>query len=373
MKKYRVWAEIDLDHVAENLRTIRSQAGSDCETLVVVKADAYGHGAVPVARTCLENGADMLGVGDSSEAIHLREHGIRAPILILGAIIEEEIGWVVSHGIRPTLHSPDMVDVISNEAERQGTHLPVHMKVDTGMRRLGARPETALNMAKRIKSDNNLKLEGLCTHLSSAYSEGTDGRFTEQQLRRFRSFIDRCEEHNISFERIHAANSGAIFMYPNSHFSMVRPGIAVYGIQPGSLAEVDLNLDPALSLHSQITFIKGVEEEKPVGYDRTYSTEERTLVGTVPIGYHDGYQFALSNRSDVLVDGCRCPVIGTVTMDYTLIDLNGVEDPEVGDRVTLIGENGGDRIDVTELSEAADTVPYEITSTLGPRVHRVYL
>lgn len=372
MKKYRVWADINLDHIAHNMGVIQSHLADETELLVVVKANAYGHGSVPVARTVLEEGATMLGVGDSSEAIDLREAGIRAPILILGAIIEEEIGWVVSYGIRPTLHSLEMTERIGSEARQQDKRLPVHVKVDTGMRRLGARPDTALKIVRRIQEHDALRLEGASTHFSSAYdSEAED--FTRKQQERFEDFLETCEESGLQIPYRHAANSARLFQEEAAQFDMVRPGVSVYGVQPDGMSGQHHDLKPAMSLHSQISFLKGVREGKPVGYDRRFRPDRDTMTAVVPVGYHDGYDYHLTGESDVLIRGQRCPVIGKVTMDYTIVDVGDLDDPEVGERVTLLGENGGDRISALEVARWADTIPYEVLCTLGRRVHRVYL
>lgn len=373
MKKYRTWAEVDLDTISSNVQTIEQSLQEDTDILVVVKADAYGHGDVAVARTCLESGAEMVGVGDSSEAIALREAGIRSPILILGAMIEEEIGWVVSYQIQPTLHSMEMVDKVAREARRQNQHLPVHVMINTGMVRLGASPESGYEIVREVKQTDYLQLEGISTHLCSVYGAENGQDITRRQMQMFQSFLDRCRSSELHFEYAHVSSSGGVFLHPEWRGDMVRTGIAVYGVQPGRLETVNLSLEPALSLHSQITFLRGVRAGTQIGYDHTYTVPDDTVIGTVPIGYHDGYPFSLSNNTEVLVNGTRCPVVGTVTMDYTMVDVGELDNPEVGDRVTLIGKQKGAEISVKEVADRADTIPYEILCTLGKRVKRVYV
>lgn len=373
MKKYRVWAEVELDQIKANVRTIRSHLSDEAEVLVVVKADGYGHGDVPVARASLEAGAEMVGVGDSTEAIGLREAGIRAPILILGAMIEEEIGWVVSYEIQPTLHSMEMVRRVETEARQQNKQLPVHVMVNTGMVRLGASPESAIKMAVAVDKADHLKLEGISTHLSCSYGgQREDESITRKQVRKFEQFLDQCRRKKISFRYAHLSNSGGVFRHQEGPGNMVRPGISVYGVQPGSLHSRELELSPVLGLHSQITFLRGVRAGTAVGYDHTYTVKDDTNIATVPVGYHDGYPHRLSNSAEVLVRGKRCPVVGKVSMDYTMIDVGHLDQPKVGERVTLIGEQGDDEITAVELAEWADTIPYEILCTLGKRVKRIY-
>lgn len=370
MKKYRVWAQIELQAIAENYHTLQAALPPGVEMLVVVKADAYGHGAVPVSRVVLEQGARMLGVGDSSEAIELRENGILADILILGALIEEELGWVVSYDLIPTIHSTDMIPLLEAEAARQNKQLRVHMKVDTGMGRLGAHPTSALALLEAISSSPHLRLEGLCTHLACAYE--ADCTVSRQQLDIFRDVVVACEKKVGPLRWKHAVNSGGLRRELLDGTNLVRPGIAVYGIDPGPLTARGLKVRPALSLHSQVTFLKGVREGVPVGYGSTYVTPRATMLATIPVGYNDGYPFRLSNRARVLLRGQSAPVAGTVTMDYTTVDVGHIPGVQVGDEVVLIGSNGKDAISVQELAGLLETVPYEITCSLGKRVRRIY-
>ncbi len=373
MKKHRVWAEIDLDALAENVRAIRTHAGPDVALLSVVKADAYGHGAAPCARVAIEAGASMIGVGDSTEALELREAGILAPILVLGAVIEEEIGWVVSYDITPTIHSAGMVPRIAEEARRQGKRQKVHLKLDTGMGRLGASTVRALEIAQRIVGDPNLELEGLSTHFSSAY--GMDERSldaTRQQIARFETVAAQLAQAGIRPPLMHLANSGAIGLSPVPG-NLIRPGIATYGIDPGMFRVHDVHVKPVLSLRTQVAFLKGVRAGATIGYNQTHLTRRKTHIATLPVGYNDGYPYALSNRSAVLIRGELAPVIGTVTMDYLTVDVGHIPGVHVGDEVVLIGRQASREIKVTHLAQLAQTIPLEITCGLGKRVRRVYV
>lgn len=384
MKKYRVWAEINLKTLAQNLVDLKKKVGPKVKILVVVKADAYGHGAIPVARTMLEHGVHMLGVGDSTEAIQLRQAGILAPIIVLGALIEEEIGWIVSYDIIPTIHSMDMLSLLNDEARRQNKVLKVHLKVDTGLTRLGATPARVIEIAKRIGGEpasqqaglSNLVLDGISTHLSSAAlsADRQACLFTSQQIDLFSRVVKEIEQSGLKIPFKHMANTGAIYTQSNSYFNLVRPGGALYGIDPGSLTESNLvKLNPILELKSQITFIKTVPAGTPVGYERTYLTRKRTKIATIPVGYNDGYPYHLSNKGYVLIHGTRIPVVGIVSMDYIMVDVSDVSDVKVSDGVVLIGRQGKERITAEELARLIGASPYVITCGLGKRVRRVYI
>jgi alanine racemase len=363
MKGYRVWAEIDLAALRHNLQVIRRAAGPRTRVLGVVKADAYGHGALPVAWTALDAGCEMLGVGDSGEALQLREAGIPGPLLILGAIVEEEIPRVVHYDISVTVHSADLLDLLDQEARRRGRVLRVHLKIDTGMARLGASPGRALDVARAILDRPNLQLDGLSTHFASAAS----AEAVREQLDLFRLAADELAADGIHPPLLHAANSVALFSCPESHLDMVRPGIALYGMDPGPFARLGLPLQPVLSLKTQVAYLKGVPDGTAVGYDGRHRTSRATRIATCPVGYNDGYPHSLSNRAEALVRGRRVPVVGSVTMDYIMLDVGEVPACAVGDEVTLIGPG----LRAEEVARRAGTIPYELTCRLGRRVGRI--
>jgi alanine racemase len=370
----RVWAEVRLPNLEHNLELIRRRLESRVRIMVVVKADAYGHGAIPVAWTCLRAGAHMLGVGNSSEAIELREAGITAPVLVLGAIIEGEVSAVVEYGISSCIHSENRLDLLEREARRQKRPARVHLMVDTGMGRLGSSASSAGRLLERIrKSPGELHLEGICTHYSGSGQGDNRGR-TRGQAARLLESLGLDPEAPRDF-LLHASNSGAIFMPPDvgpPPLDLVRPGIAVYGINPGSLP-AELDLRPVLALRSQIIFLKDIPAGTPVGYDSTHVTGRRTRIATVPVGYNDGYSWRLSNRAEVLIRGRRAPVVGSVTMDYLMVDVGHVAPVHIGDTVTLIGRDGDEEITALDLARQAGTIPYEVTCSLGLRVKRIYL
>lgn len=370
MKDYRVWAEVNLDALAANLAVVRGLVGPDVRILAVVKADGYGHGAIPVSWKALQAGAHALGVGDSSEAIELRESGITGDIVILGAIIEEEISRVIQYDIIATVHSRDFLRRINDEAKRQNREARVHLKVDTGMGRLGASPREAIEIAREIKNCPRIKLDGLATHFSTITSP--HAAYTDRQMTLFRSVIDELAKLDIHPANIHAAHSSAMVARPDARFTMIRVGISMYGIDPGIFAPRSIRLTPILTLKTRIAYLKGITGGSSIGYEQTWQAAKRTRLATLPVGYNDGYPFALSNKGEVLIRGKRAPIRGTVTMDYIMVDVGVVAGITPGDIVTLIGRDGDDEIPVTELAKKSATTPYEITCRLGKRVKRVY-
>lgn len=371
MRGNRVWAEVDLSAVRHNVSVLRHHLRLDTRILAVVKADAYGHGAVPFAWTALEAGASTLGVGDSGEALELREGGITAPILILGAILEEEIARIVEYDVSVTVHSPDLLPLLQAEARRQGRLLRLHLKVDTGMGRLGTSPARAVEIARAISGCSNLELEGLCTHLSSVASGNV--AYSREQLDRFRETLDALQAEGLRPPIVHALNSVGVFTFPEAQYDMVRSGIALYGLDPGIFGRLQIPFHPVLALKSRIVYLKGLPEGSFVGYDQKYRTERATRIATCAVGYNDGYPYLLGNRSQVLVRGRRVPVVGTVTMDYLMLDVGDLPEASIGDEATLIGRDGVEEIRAEELAKRIGTIPYELTCGLGKRVKRVYV
>ncbi len=371
MTDHRTWAEIDLGAVGHNLNLIQGSLPAGTRILVVLKADAYGHGAVPVARAALAHGAHMLGVGDSSEALELREAGIEAPILILGAIVDGEMERVIAHRITACVHSAKRVHDLAAMAEAMDRKVSVHLKVDTGMGRLGVMPSAALDVAREIAAHRSLALEGICTHLAQA--DRKDDPFTLDQIRTFNAVVAEIEAVTGPIPLKHAASSTAVFNYPQAHFNMVRPGLAVYGLQPSGRAAGAPALRPALSLKTQVVYLKDMPQGAPVGYARTHVTSRPTRIAILPIGYNDGYAFQFSNQAQVLLRGRRAPVVGRVSMDYTTVDVTDVPGVEVGEEVVLIGRQGKEQVPVEELARMKGTIPYEVTCSLGRRIRRVYV
>jgi alanine racemase len=366
MQNRRVWAEIDLDALTSNLRRVRELAGPAKGVMAIVKANAYGHGAVPIAWHLAAQGVSALGVGDSEEAMELRRAGISIPILILGAIIPGELADVVDHDIAVTVHSAERVRRLAREGRRAGRPVSVHLKVDTGMGRLGCTPAIAVEIAQLVRDTEFLRLDGLCTHFSSA----GDATFTALQMQRFDEVAAAIERASIPLPARHAAASSAILHRVGQGLDLVRPGLMLYGLAPTpALAE---GLTPILSLKTQVIFLKDFEAGTPLGYEGTHVTARRTRVATLPVGYNDGYPWRLSGRGEVLVRGHRAPVVGRVSMDYLMVDVGRIPGVSVGDEVVLVGSSGDERVTVAELAERAGTIPHEILTRLGKRVVRTF-
>ena len=367
MQHCRVWASIDLDAVSANLRRVRFLAGPRAGVMAIVKANAYGHGAVPLAWHLTSQGVEMLGVGDSQEAIELRRAGIPGRILILGAVVQGELPDVVAHDIGVTVHSTERVRLLEREGRRANRRVSVHLKVDTGMGRLGCAPARAVEIARLIHSCDFLSLDGLCTHFSSV---GPDDEFTDRQIAAFDEVCGAIEGSGVPIPMRHAAASAAILARVAPNLDMVRPGLSLYGVAPTPGLQV--GLEPALSLGTQIIFLKDFPAGSPIGYERCYVTERRTRIATLPVGYNDGYPFRLGGRGEVLVRGRRAPVVGRISMDYATVDVGHIPGVSVGDEVILIGSAGEESIPVGELAERAGTISYEIFTRIGKRVVRTY-
>jgi len=368
MQQRRVWAEIDLDAVRHNLRRVRFFAGGDRGVMAIVKANAYGHGAVPLAWFLSAEGVDALGVGDSQEAIELRRAGISIPIVILGAVVSGELADVVANDISVTVHSSERVRVLDREARRAHRSVGVHLKIDTGMGRLGCAPGAALEIARLVHQSEFLRLDAVCTHFSSAGPGGEE--FTAKQVSLFEDVCGSLDHAGIPIRCRHAASSAALLGRVASHLDMVRPGLALYGVAPHpGLAE---GLRPALTLKSQVIFLKDFPAGTPIGYQREHVTSRRTRIATLPVGYNDGYPFRLGGRAEVLIRGRRAPVVGRISMDYLSVDVGHIPGVSAGDEAILMGTAGEETISSTELADRAGTIPYELFTRLGKRVQRVY-
>ena len=365
MLNLRTWAEIDLAALGRNLAHLRAEAGPGVDVMLVCKADAYGHGAVPVAWHLLREGVHCLGVGDSTEALELRQAGITAPILILGSVVSGELEAVLRGGIGISVHSGDRVRLLRRVVRANGVEVPLHIKVDTGMGRLGCQPERAIEIARAIQEAPGLSLEGIATHLASTGPAGGE------QVERFRGVLGQLEHEGLLPRWRHAYASGGVLSDLPRAFNMIRPGLALYGIDPQG--RPDTPLTPALAWRTQVVFLKDHAAGSPVGYEGTWRAARPSRIATLPVGYNDGYRFALSNRAEVLVRARRCPVVGRVSMDYVCVDVTDVPGASVGDVATLVGRDGDERIRVEALARLADTIPYEILCGIGRRVKRRYV
>ena len=370
-------AEIDLQVFRHNLQTLRKYLDHQTQIMAVVKADAYGHGAIPCARIAIESGADYLGAGVIEEGIELRENGLNAPILILDSIFPNEAEDLVRYTLATILCTQPLAQALSKEGEKQDKMVSVHIKVDTGMNRLGISSENLPALLDQIRNLKNLKIEAVSTHFSSADDE--DLSITQAQLEKFQTALAILQKEGIHTPIVHCANTSALFKFPESRFNMVRPGLILYGVLPSPSLQAVFNREenlspfqPVMQWKSQIILVKPIAKGQPVSYSRNFTTHQDSLIATLPIGYADGLHRMLSNNMDVLVRGRRAPQIGNICMDMILIDVTGVPDVQAGDEVVIFGRQEDQRILVEELALEGKTIPYEILCNVGKRVPRVY-
>jgi len=361
-------AEINLDAIEYNLGQVREIVGPDVKICPAVKADAYGHGAVPVSRLLVEAGVEMLGVAFVEEALELRDAGIDAPIVLLQPAFIEQIPEIVRLDLTPTVCDMEFARELSRQSTRKRK---VHLKVDTGMGRVGIQPETAPTFAAELAELPGIQLEGMFTHFPSADEE--DLAFTYRQIDQFAGIIEDVEAAGVPIPLRHAANSAGLLNCPNSCFNMVRPGIMLYGLYDSAFVSREVELHQSMTLKSRVVFLKELPPGRTVGYGRTYTTTRKTVVATIPIGYADGYNRRLSNRGHALVRGARVPIIGRVCMDQTMLDVTDVPGVLVGDEVVLYGRQGDQEIAMEEIEEIVGTISYEIVCAVSKRVPRVYV
>jgi alanine racemase len=371
--RFSTWVEIDLDALIHNTREVRARTRDGLAILLVVKADAYGHGAVEVSRVAVANGVDMLGVATLQEGIELRQAGIDAPILILSPPMENETPGIVEYDLSCTVPSLSIARSLSRASDARGRDTTVHVEIDTGMGRSGVGLDEAVPFVTAVAKLPNLSLEGVFTHFPSS---DDDAPFTREQVRQFLSLVDRLEAKGVRVPLKHAANSGGVLGVPESFGSplnVVRPGIMVFGLKPSDQTPGGAGLRPVMSFKSRIAQIRELPQGHPVSYGRTYTTSRPMRVAVIPVGYGHGYSWRLSNRGEVLIRGLRAPVIGRVTMDVTMVDLDAIEGASVGDEVVLFGRQGDQLIAVDEVAERIGTINYEVICGIGKRVARVYV
>jgi len=363
------WVEIDLEAIAHNVRRVVNLVGDDVRVLAVVKANAYGHGALEVARTALDNGATWLGVARLAEAITFRRAGLDAPILILGFTPVWQAHEAVLSQVSTTVLSRRVAEALSRAAIDLGRTACVHIKVDTGMGRLGLLPDQVLPFVRDISDLPALEIAGIFTHFSSA--DEVDLSYTYWQLERFQAVLEELRTQGLLPPCIHAANSAAIMRLPESHYNMVRLGIAMYGLDPSEAAPCPDGFRPAMTFKCQIAQIKAFERDSYVGYGRTFCTQRRSRIAVIPVGYADGFRRGPANWGEVLVRGQRAPIVGTVCMDQTMIDVTDIPNVCPADEVVLIGAQGDESIRVQEVARRLGTINYEVISAILARVPRV--
>lgn len=352
------WIEIDLDAIAQNVRNIKKLIGEKKELMAVVKGNGYGHDILEISSVVLKNGATRLAVARLEEGIFLRKAGIAVPILVLGLTLEQQAELLVAYNLTPTVSKYETVEKLSKFAAREDKIVKVHIKVDTGMGRIGIFPNHVLDFVKKIKAFKNIEIEGIFTHFSVA--DEKDKTYTKAQFKKFMEILTILEEEEIKIPVKHVGNSATLLDFPYMWLDLVRPGISIYGLYPSTEVQKTVKLIPAHSFKTRIIFLKELPEGEYLSYGRTYTTKRRTKVASLPVGYADGYNRLLSNQGEVLVRGRRFPVIGRVCMDQTMIDVTNLPQVEAGDEVVLWGRQGQEEITVQEVAEKIGTINYEI-------------
>lgn len=373
-KLNRAWAEVNLDNIAHNVKEIRRITDKKAEIMGIVKADAYGHGVMEVTRTLLANGVTYLAVSMLDEAIQLRKAGIDVPILILSYTDPIRSDEIIENDVTQAVFSHELAEALSNAAVRLGKHAKIHIKIDTGMGRVGFLPGySAVKDVVRIAKLPGIIVEGMFTHFSSA--DERDREYTNMQFERFMSVCTELNRTGIYIPIKHVANSAAIIQYPETHLDMVRPGVILYGMMPSDEVDgTEIDLRPAMTLKANITMVKDVEPGTSISYGRMFTTDRKTKIATVPIGYADGYTRLLSNKGHMLVHGKRVPVLGRICMDQCMVDISEIEeDVHVGDEVVIFGTQNGETVSVEELAGQIGTINYELVSIIGKRIPRVYI
>jgi alanine racemase len=364
------WAEIDTAAISKNVSALKALTRPGTRFMAVVKADGYGHGAVRVARAAAAGGADCFGVATVAEAVELRDGGVTAPVQLLSEPPEDAIAMLLDRDIIPTVTTREFAVALGRFAAARGVEARYHLKIDSGMNRIGVRAEDAAEFARNLADFPGLKLVGTFTHLATADVAG-DWEVT-RQLQRFESALAEMRTEGVDAGTIHAANSPATILYPEAHYDMVRCGIAIYGLQPSSATERVLGLAPAMSIKARATLVKRIGMGESVSYGFTWTAAAPTVVATLPLGYADGVHRVLSGEMDVLMGGTRCRQIGRICMDQMMVEVARGVTAGRGEEAVLVGAQGNDRIRMETLAEKAGTINYELACGFGMRLERVY-
>jgi len=363
-------AEIDLKALAFNYRQIKRHIPKGVSILAVVKADAYGHGAVPVSLKLEKLGVEYLGVAIPEEGVELRKGGVKAPVLIFGGIFKGDAEEIIRYGLTPVVFDIESLKHLSKAAEKRRKKARVHIKVDTGMGRLGVPFELFPAFLKDLRKYPDIEIEGLLSHFSM-----TDGEevYTAYQWKKYQEGLAMAREMGISSRYLHMASSATLTTFPSFSGNLVRPGIMLYGSYPSPAIEKLIELKPVLTLKTRIHFLKSVSTGSRISYGGTFVTRRESLIATLPVGYADGYSTRLSNQGEVLIRGKRSPVVGRVCMDLTMVDVTGIPGVSKGDEAILIGGQGEERITADEIAKKIGSIPYEVLCLIGKRVPRVYI
>ena len=364
------YATVNLTALAHNLSCIKRYLSPGCEVMAIVKANAYGHGAVETAQALTRQGIERFAVASLDEGIALRQAGLSASIVVLGALFEEQVSDLVAHRLTPVVSDGRILPTLAKAARSHPTSYPIHLKVETGMGRLGFSPEDLLSFLDNPILRSPLQVEGMMTHLADA--DGADSDFTERQLGAFRAMLEQIRQRGLSIPLVHMANSAAIVRFPDAHFSLVRPGIMLYGYHTLPVTIPAPDLTPVLSLRTTIVQLRTIPRGRTVSYNGTFVAQRPTRIAVLPIGYADGYSRRLSHRGSVLIQGRRAPIVGLVCMDMIMVDVTDLAPVQVGEAVTLIGQQGQESIWADEVADWIGTIPYEVLCGIGSRVPRLY-
>ncbi len=363
------FAEIDLGAIRYNLRRIKQIVGKDIKILAVVKADAYGHGMKEVSRAIVEEGVDYLGAASLDEARELRQAGIKNKIIVLGTILPEVAEGVLRFNVIQTVSDLRIAKALSKLGQAKNKTVKVHIKIDTGMGRLGFWHEEAVGIVKKIASLKNIVIDGIFTHFPSAED---DKVFTRRQISDFNAIVEELWRNNIDIPVKHTSNSMALVDFKDSHMNMVRPGLIMYGLYPKTSLAKRLRLKPALRLKTRVSYIKSAPKGRSISYGRTFIVKRPTRIATIPVGYGDGYSRHLSNKGHVLIKGKRASIVGRVCMDMSMVDVGHLKTVRPGSDVVLIGAQGKEMITAGEIARLTNTIPYEVVCNIGRRVPRIY-
>lgn len=387
INRSRLWAEINLDNIASNLRAIKAHISQNASVMAIVKADAYGHGVLDVVKCLSDGGVDYFGVAMVGEGIQLRKHGAYEPILVLGYTDECRLEDVINYDITQTVYDVDYAKIISATAVRLGKSAKIHIKIDTGLSRIGfmINQDNINEIVGQIEEISNLpmiEVEGIFSHFSVSDETADEHRtFTAKQFVRFMSVCNEVEQRGVHIPIRHIANSGAVLQYRQYHLDMVRPGIILYGLYPdGSVADVNgvhptgLSLKPAMEVKAHVTMVKKVPAGVAVSYGRTYVTDKETVIATVPVGYADGYMRSYSDKACMIIRGQKFPIIGRICMDQCMLDVTDSKvEIKVNDVVTIMGRDGECEVSANDLARWQESINYEIVCLIGKRVPRLFI
>jgi alanine racemase len=374
--KMRTWVEINLNSLKKNISAIRQRIDKTTRLCAVIKADAYGHGALKVARTVIRSGATYLAVACLEEALELREGGISTPILVLGYTPPSRLSLVVRQDITQTIYDFDTAAMLSRIAQKQERLVKIHVKLDTGMNRIGFqvqpdRLKDSVQQLERLYGLPALVVEGMYTHFAKA--DECDLEFTQHQLTSFLHAVQILEAAGHSIPIKHTANSAAIIEFPQTHLDMVRPGIVLYGLYPDSVEKDSIALEPVMNLKTVVAHVKEVPAGTPIGYGGVYSTERKSRIATLPVGYADGYSRRMSPGGYVIVNNCKAPIVGSICMDQCMVDVTGIPRVQAGDTVLLFGRQSNCIIQVDQVASISGTIRDEVITRISKRVPRIYI